>query len=102
MTGCCWSIWKVYASTNQWIFWIFFVKVSMRFQTRIQCTTRPFSDGRKNEKNKDNNAVFDAVLTDLSKAFDRIPHDLIIAKLNAFGFDKTSLSFICVCHYNRK
>ena len=35
-----------------------------------------------------------AVLTDLSKAFDCIDHELIIAKLNAYGFDKSSLTFI--------
>ena len=53
-------------------------------------------------KNRDNKGVFAAVLTDLSKAFDCIPHGLLIAKLNAFGFDKKSLSFISAYLYNRE
>ena len=39
---------------------------------------------------RDNNNV----LTDLSKAFDWINQELLIAKLNAYGFDSTSLEFI--------
>ena len=35
-----------------------------------------------------------AVLTGLSKAFDFIDHNLLIAKLNAYGFDKQSINFI--------
>ena len=36
-----------------------------------------------------------ALLTDLSKAFDCIMSDLLIAKLQAYGFDNDSLNFIC-------
>ena len=38
--------------------------------------------------------VAGAVLTDLSKAFDCLPHDLLIAKLHAYGFEKSALNFI--------
>ena len=36
---------------------------------------------------RDKKEVCGTILTDLSKAFDSISHDLIIAKLNAYGFD---------------
>ena len=43
---------------------------------------------QKIQKIRDNKGVFAAVLTHLSKAFDRILHGLLIAKLNAFSFGK--------------
>ena len=43
---------------------------------------------------RDNNNVLVPVLTYLSKAFDCINHELLIAKLNAYGFDCLSLKFI--------
>ena len=32
---------------------------------------------------------------DLSKAYDCLPHDLLIAILEAYGFDNDSLQLIC-------
>ena len=43
-----------------------------------------------------------ALLTDLSKAFDCIKHDLLIAKLAAYGFDSHSLSFVFSYFNERK
>ena len=50
----------------------------------------------------DNNFVVGAVLTDLSKAFDCIPHDLIIAKLSAYNFSDEALSYIYSYLTNRR
>ena len=45
-------------------------------------------------KKLDDNFVAGAVLTDLSKAFDCIPHDLLIAKLAAYGLSEEALMYI--------
>ena len=42
------------------------------------------------------------MLTDLSKAFDCLSHELLIAKLHAYGFDKKSLVLIYNYLSNRK
>ena len=42
-------------------------------------------------KSLDNNKACAALLTDLSKTFDCIRHDLLIAKLHAYGFDDNVL-----------
>ena len=52
--------------------------------------------------NVDQGRMFGALLTDLSKAFDCLPHDIIIAKLNAYGFDMKALNFIYDYLRNRK
>ena len=50
----------------------------------------------------DNKNSFGAFLTDLSKAFDCLSHDLLIAKLNAYGFSMSPLRFVHSCLKNRK
>ena len=42
----------------------------------------------------DKGKIAGALLTDLSKAFDCLWHDLLIAKLHAYGFDYNSLKLI--------
>ena len=48
----------------------------------------------KLKKGLENSGIGGILLTDLSKAFDCLKHDLLIAKLAAYGFDQPSLCFI--------
>ena len=50
----------------------------------------------------DNKKMFRALLTDLSKAFDCLSHDLLIAKLNAYGFSIAALKLVENYLSNRK
>ena len=50
----------------------------------------------------DNSKMFGALLTDLSKAFDCLDHELLMAKLNAYGFSLTALKLLHNYLSNRK
>ena len=45
------------------------------------------------KKSLDEKKFVGAVLMDLSKAFDSIPHDLLIAKMYAYGFSINAVTF---------
>ena len=46
------------------------------------------------KKSLDDKNIIGAVLMDLPKAFDYIPHDLLVAKLHAYGFSMDAITFI--------
>ena len=54
------------------------------------------------KKNLDKGGECGALFVDLSKAFDCLQHDLLLAKLNAYGFDYRSLKLISSFLSNRK
>ena len=60
------------------------------------------SSGNVRNMEKDNSKMFGALLTDLSKAFDCLDHELLIAKLNAYGFSLTALKLVHNYLSNRK
>ncbi len=50
----------------------------------------------------DKNYIYGALLTDLSKAFDCLPHKLLIAKMKAYGFDTQSCLLVASYFNERK
>ena len=54
------------------------------------------------KRSVDGGNVFDALLTYLSKAFDCLDHELLIAKLNAYGFSLHALRLINYYLPNRR
>ena len=50
----------------------------------------------------DSGQMFGALLTDLSKAFDCLNHELLITKLNAYGFSLPALKLVHDYLANRK
>ena len=54
------------------------------------------------KKSVDNGGAFGALFTDLSKSFGCLSHELLIAKLDAYGFDKNALKLVNSYLSNRK
>ena len=51
---------------------------------------------------KDKSVSSGALLTDLSKVFDCLSHELLIAKLAAYGFSRPALKLMCTYLFYRK
>ena len=54
------------------------------------------------KNNLDKKKYVGAVLMDLSKAFDCVPHDLLIAKMHAYNFDRETLTLFFTYLKNRQ
>ena len=66
----------------------------MSLPKRVQHPRLSISHGRKLQKALDQGNEYGALVTDLSKALDCLPHDLIVAKLHAYGFSIESLKLL--------
>ena len=83
---------------------------SLDIPSKYQCGFRKGSSSqhcfiaiiKKWKKSDRNKGTLGASLKDLSKAFDCIPHELLIAILSAYGFDFKALKFIYSYINNRK
>ena len=56
----------------------------------------------KSKESLDSGRTFGGLMTDLSKAFDCLHHELLIAKLDAYGFDIKSMKLMQQYLSNRK
>ena len=75
----------------------------MWLSTGIQYSTLSFgNDWKTYRKIRYEKGVFAAAFTELSKVFGCIPHQTLIAKLSAFGFDMKSRAFISTYLKNQK
>ena len=79
-----------------------FSKFQCRFRKGFNALHCLLAMVEKWRKTLDEDGETGAVLMDLSKSFHCIDHNLLIAKLNANGFEKRSINFIYSCLTKRK
>ena len=67
----------------------------MRFSKRFLVQNALLHFSEKIKMGLDNKKFVGAILMDQSKAFDCLNHELLIAKLDAYGLGRSALEFIC-------
>ena len=71
------------------------------FRKNHNCSNVLLDFIEKCKTHKDKNEIYCTILTDLSKAFDCLPHNLLIAKMKAYGVQDQALKLICNYFYER-
>ena len=64
------------------------------FRARRSCETQLITTVQELAKNMSSGKQIDAILLDLSKAFDRVPHRRLLMKLDHYGIRGTTLKWI--------
>ena len=72
------------------------------FRKELSAQQRSLSKLEKCKTTVNNKKTFGALLTDLSKALDCHSHDLLLAKLNVYGFSLIALRLMQSYSSNRK
>ena len=79
----------------------FFSKFLSGFRQRYSCQTSLLRMIEDWKSELDNGNIIRTVDIDLSKAFDSLPHGLLIAKLHAYGIDLSSCKLLASYLHNR-
>ena len=97
------NIWKMHVWTNVTILGgIYFRNINVGFWSVLSTQQCRLAVLEKWRISVDNSKMFGPLLTDISKAFDYLHHELLIAKLNAYGFSLTALKLVHNYLSNRK
>ena len=89
------NIWKMHVWTNVTILGgIYFRNINVGFWSVLSTQQCRLAVLEKWRISVDNSKMFGPLLTDISKAFDYLHHELLIAKLNAYGFSLTALKLV--------
>ena len=94
---------NLYILTNEHYHWSFSFKISTRLFRKVYSTQRCLLAILEKQKAAiDRGEPLGAFLTDLSQAYDWLPHQFLLAKLHVYGFSISALRMIHSYLTNRK